>query len=67
MCHETAVASTNISSCAHQCSFTTQKMQKPMVSHTIVTEIIFTLKGMARCSLKLRIYSPSRGWLISQS
>ena len=38
-----------------------------MVSHTIVTEIIFTLKGLARCSLKLRIYSPRRGWLISHA
>lgn len=56
-----AAASKNSATCAHHHSETTFIMQNPIVSHTIETDIIFTRKGMARYSLKLRIYSPKRG------
>ena len=67
ICHEMATASSAISSCAHHHLSTTQSMQYPIVSHTNDTDTILARNGMARCSRKLRIYSPKILWLSNHS
>lgn len=45
----------------------TNMAQYSRVIHTMLTEMIFTLNGIALFTMKLVIYGPSLGWFISQS
>ena len=48
-------------------SWAMPKVQYSRVPHTSVTDITFTRSGIALFSLKLRIYVPILGWIMSHS
>ena len=66
MCTVTPTATPASSNCSHHRPMPAVKMLTHIAAHNMEMETIFTRRGIARSSMKSRMYRPSTRWWSSQ-